>query len=157
MISYIILAGVLLAVFAAIQLGQNIYMVKLADDQNTKEFKKMAFWGIIVSSVMIGVGLVIIGISIFVHFQKPPMPKHLQSSVKPPPQPAKKSVQPPQPVKKPAQPLPKKSVQLPKKSVQPLPKKSVQPLSKKSSQLPVGRAGPLPKGPAHPLPVKGLA
>ena len=71
MINYIILSGVLLVVFAAIQLGQNIYISKLSNGDNQKEIKRMAFWGTIVSSTMIAVGLVIIGISVFTLFQAP--------------------------------------------------------------------------------------
>ena len=69
MINYIILAGALLAVFAAIQLGQHIYMMKLADDDKKTELKRMAFWGIVISSTMVAIGLILIGISVFTHLQ----------------------------------------------------------------------------------------
>ncbi len=74
MISYIIF-GILLVIIAAIYLGQNIYIANRADKKDPKEIKKATGWGIAISSIMIVVGLLIIGISMYMGLRPKAMEK----------------------------------------------------------------------------------
>lgn len=60
MINYLLLAFLLMVGFAIIQLIQYVYITHLVDQKDDEEIKRVAFWGKVVSSIMIGVGVLII-------------------------------------------------------------------------------------------------
>ena len=65
MINYVILAGSLVSFFSLVQLIQQIYILKQADKSDLDSIKRTAFWGTLISSTIIAIGLITIGISIF--------------------------------------------------------------------------------------------
>lgn len=61
MINYFLLAIVLMVVFAIIQLVQYQYIKNLVGKKSEEaEIRKVAFWGTVVSSITIGVGILLL-------------------------------------------------------------------------------------------------
>ena len=65
MINYILLGGIVLTILAMVQVSQGIYILTLADKKDTDSIRKVAFWNILVSSTLVAIGLIIIGITLF--------------------------------------------------------------------------------------------
>lgn len=70
---YILLAGILLLLFSAAQLAQNIYIMILANrddpDSLRQNTKKWAFWGILGSSILLAIGILMITFTVYVHYK----------------------------------------------------------------------------------------